>query len=936
MKGESYMKDILLRILSFISNRVVILCIVIAAAFIAIYGVLYSTQIVQHEHYSQLQAENQYQEKNVTAERGCIYDRYGRVLAENVEGKTLKYIPSSSNPDLISAIEGVLSILDRNGEEMTLEVEFPIGYEEGRGYFFNDDFTKYSNPIAHDNFLAEVYNTSRDELTEEQLETNATTCMQILCSERFGMDDTYSPEEKIRVASVRYAIFSGRFSPDEPILIAEQISDQTEVMISERAAEYRGFSIDKEFYRVYPEGELFAHIVGYVGRISESELEQKVAEGKPYTEEDYVGKTGIESVFEETLRGTPGVVRTEIDSESGLPVSEVTMSPAVEGNSIFLTIDKDLQQTAYNALVKQIKNLLIDKITGESEPNGKTYSTVDIFCALIDNHFIPSNVLESGVGEYLEIFRDVRDSAADRAVDEVLDLLINTRRPMKDFEIWEKDLYDLMVTNMRDEIHLSYDYQDDPEFYPDYVDGLVAPFDFFQYCLDNSMFDLSVYDIDRDDSDDYIIETIMRTEMENLKELGDFSTFIYSYILSTGYYTEENFMYLLYEQGLISDVDGSMEELIDGEITVIDLLKYKILMDEITPSDVNLDPCSGSVVVSDPDTGEVLAIASYPTFDPNLFMNSPTYYYQIIQDNSGPLSFRATEELRAIGSTFKMASSIAGLDTGVINVNTLIYDDVSFPYSNSDSEPTCMNSFGHGDLDVIHALDYSCNYFFYQVGFLLSEPKPATPDDPPFGPESTRDSEYIFDDGVGLRKLKYYTDLLGLSTSTGIEIPESTPHASELDAVRSAIGQGDGNYSCANLNRYTCTLANGGSVYDLYLVDEIVAGDGQVIYSAAPKLDHKAEISNEYISAVKAGMRLVVTDDHRDDFVFLEEAGVKCAGKTGTAQEKENHPDHALFTGFTNIDDPELAISVMIPFGGGSKYAIPVFTSIAAYCYDVK
>lgn len=943
------MKDLFYRLLLILRNRVFLLFVAFVVGFAALWGALYYTQIISYEHYTELQAENLYSQQAMTAERGNIYDRYGRPLAVNVETKALFYLPSTTNPHLVQSIMDVLDILDRNGEEVTLQTEFPLGYEDGRGYYFVDNYTRTYNSVAHDNFLAEVYGTSRDELTDEQKDTDATTSMKILCNERFGIPlDEVTPEQAIRIASVRYAIFSGRFDPSVKVPISNDISIRTEAQILERNGEYGGFSVEKIFTRVYPEGELFAHIVGYVGRINEEELASKQAAGLDYTEQDYIGKTGLEAVFEQSLRGTSGSMRMEVDAATGLVLNSVTLQAAEKGNNIFLTIDRDLQQETYEALENHIKALLIDKITGEHGKQGATYSAIDVYTALIANHFLTSSMLDykadpstyyydpSGNNDYLYAFRTCCHNAMTSSIDELYDLIYNTRISVEFFEPWQKDLYDLLIGNMRDEVHLSYGYQDDEDFYPSYADGKIAPYDFLYYCFENSYIDESLYGITRQDSIDTKIYKLLTFELPLIQDLPEFETYIYSYILSTGRYPTKSFLFLLYEQGLISNEDGTRDMLEWDEISEIDVLHIKIQNDEIKPSDINLDPCSGSVTVTDPKTGEVLAIVSYPTYDPNRFLSDASYYNKVVLDNSGPLSFRAVEELRAIGSTFKLCTAIAGLDTGTITENTLIYDDVTFPYANTESDPSCWSSFSHGDINVIQALDYSCNYFFYQIGFLLSEPVPATADDPPFGPLSTRDSQYRFDDSVGLAKLKTYTDLLGLSTKTNIELAESFPQASTLDAVRSAIGQGNGSYSCANLNRYTCTIANGGTVYDLFLVDEIQTSSGATIYKGGGTYDHKTNLSEKIISIVKQGMRLVVIDDHGPDFEELESYGIRCAGKTGTAQEDETRPDHSLFTGYTNLEDPELAISVMIPFGGGSKNAIPVFVDITANYYGVS
>lgn len=384
-------------------------------------------------------------------------------------------------------------------------------------------------------------------------------------------------------------------------------------------------------------------------------------------------------------------------------------------------------------------------------------------------------------------------------------------------------------------------------------------------------------------------------------------------------YSEAYFLYLMYEENLIHNEDGSLEAVLSGSLSPLQCMIRKIQEDEITPANLNLDPCSGSVVLTDCNSGEVLAIVSYPSYDPNLFMNSLTYYNQIVQDNSGPLTFRALDEMRAIGSTYKMCTAIAGLDLGYIDASTTIYDAYRYPNVNSVDQPVCWSTVSHGNVNVMTALDHSCNYFFYDVGFRLSDPAP----------------DLEFDDSVGLKKLAAYAKRLGLATPTGIEIGEGTPKPSDQDAVRSAIGQGTNAFSAANINRYTCTLANGGLIYDLFLVDEIHTASGLVIEKSDPKPSSEAGINQDIFATVQQGMRLVVTDEHAAELSVLDSAGLQTAGKTGTAQESEDRPDHSLFTGYAPYGTPEIAVTVVIPYGGGSAYAIPVFRDIVANYYGI-
>ncbi|MBR6683952.1 MAG: hypothetical protein IKL38_06390 [Firmicutes bacterium] len=916
------MIEIIKALLQRVLTRTFFLSGIIVLIFGAMWISVYHIQILDAEHYQAMASENTYDEQVLQGIRGEIYDRYGRPLAVNTTSLSLYYWPDAANKDINSSILALMDILAENGDEFSIEQSLPIEYDVNAGFYFADDYDIAINAIGLYNFLAEIYNTSRDELSIHQKNVSAEEAFQQMVDHTFKMPNTQPTEQLLQLAEIRYAIFCGRWDPTAPVLIARNISNKTQAAIMERRSDFVGFTVETEYSREYPEGELFAHIVGYAGHINEEELLAKESEG--YHSEDIIGKTGIELQYEERLRGSEGSMRIELDAETGMRVNEVTLVPAMQGDSIFLTIDRDLQEQAYRSLYQQIKTLLVKKITGVSaeatSEEGETYSLLDIYCAMIDNGFVSVGQIESSTGSYASQLQEVYVQQSDLILQGLEFMITDSEVPFKQYGQIQQDVYNLMIESMRSVGHLSYDYQNDEEFYIEYAAGERSILSFFQHCIANGYFNLEVYDLQASDNEELIINTILDMEFHNLRRNTEYKKRIYRYVLDNALYPEESFLYLLYDEGLLSNDDGSMDAVLSGEKTILDCIIHKIQTDEITPANLNLDPCSGSVVLTDCNSGEVLAMVSYPSYDPNLFLNSSTYYNQIVSDNSGPLTFRALYEMRAIGSTYKMCTAIAGMELGYIDETTTIYDDYAYPNVNSVTQPVCWSEVSHGDTNVVSALDHSCNYFFYEVGFLLSDPKP----------------NLDFDDSVGLKKLASYAEKLGLASKTGIEIGEATPKSSDQDAVRSAIGQGTNAFSAANVNRYTCTLANDGLVYNLYVVDAIHDSSGEVLFETEPVLVADTRIDKHIFSVVKEGMRMVVTDEHSAELLELENTGLHTAGKTGTAQESEDRPDHSYFTGYASYETPEIAITVVIPYGGGSSNAIPVFRDVVANYYGIE
>lgn len=210
-------------------------------------------------------------------------------------------------------------------------------------------------------------------------------------------------------------------------------------------------------------------------------------------------------------------------------------------------------------------------------------------------------------------------------------------------------------------------------------------------------------------------------------------------------------------------------------------------------------------------------------------------------------------------------------------------------------------------------LRYSCNYFFYEVGYRL-----GTVGD-------------TYNDSVGLNKLAKYADMYGLSETSGIEIEEYAPGVSDLDAVRSAIGHGTNNYTTAGLARYVTTVANSGTCYNLTLVDKVEDQNGGLIRDNTAVVRNRIDMDPAYWNAIHSGMRQVV-----ENKAYFSDLDVNVAGKTGTAQESRNRPNHALFISYAPYENPEISVTVRVANGYTSDYAAQIAKDVYEYYYGLK
>ncbi len=371
---------------------------------------------------------------------------------------------------------------------------------------------------------------------------------------------------------------------------------------------------------------------------------------------------------------------------------------------------------------------------------------------------------------------------------------------------------------------------------------------------------------------------------------------------------------LLMEQYVVEPTEEEIAQFRAGAVTPYAFMRNRIEQLDLTPAQLALDPYSGSIVVTDVNMGDVLAIASYPSYDNNRMANGvdAAYFASLRNDLSSPMLNYATQQRTAPGSTFKPVSATAGLLEGVITLTDTItcvgiFDKITLP-------PRCHIYPGaHGALNVTGGLRYSCNYFFYEVGYRL-----GTVGD-------------TYNDSVGLNKLAKYADMYGLSETSGIEIEEYAPGVSDLDAVRSAIGHGTNNYTTAGLARYVTTVANSGTCYNLTLVDKVEDQNGGLIRDNSATVRNRIDMDPAYWNAIHLGMRQVV-----ENKAYFADLDVDVAGKTGTAQESRNRPNHALFISYAPYEAPEISVTVRVANGYTSDYAAQIAKDVYEYYYGLK
>lgn len=329
------------------------------------------------------------------------------------------------------------------------------------------------------------------------------------------------------------------------------------------------------------------------------------------------------------------------------------------------------------------------------------------------------------------------------------------------------------------------------------------------------------------------------------------------------------------------------------------------------------DASSGAAVAIDPGTAEVLALASYPSYNLSDYSQNYSVY---ASDENRPLYNRALYGTYTPGSTFKPGVAAAALEEGVISVNTIIVDRGVYTYyqnaSGTGYTPRCwiylQKRQTHGAQNVVAAIQNSCNYFFYEVGRQL-----------------------------GIAEINEYSKKFGLGDATGIELGESLgslagPEYSQKigqvwvdgNTLQAAIGQSDNTFTPIQLAVYTSALINGGTRYKAHLLNEVKEfPSGDVVHKYEPLEVAHIEFSDGVLSTVKSAMKDVVESGSAAR--IFRGYDIAVGGKTGTAQVGGDRSDNALFIGFAPYANPEIAVTVVIEQGASGTDA--AYTAKAMY-----
>lgn len=898
----------------FFSSRLFVL----AAVFIVFFGIIlariFTLQVVNGKSYQENFSLKIQMKQPINAARGNIYDKNGKLLAYNelaysisINDSTTYSSTKEKNKAVNAELAEILTVLKNNGE--TLNNDFKIDRKKDGTYSFNVSGSSLNR------FRADVFGkSSADDLEYDKDtgidEANATAeqIMEYLMGkDNFGISSKYDGDLAYRIVVVRYAMLGNRFARYKEVKIATDVSDKTVAYVNEHMDTLSGISVNEDMIRKYNYSEYFSSIIGYTGPISESEYTALHKKNKDYTQNDTVGKAGMEQYYETYLRGKNGEQKFYIDNVGR--ISEIISSTdSVAGDDLYLSIDADLQKATYLALQNEIAAIVYSNIkSGEIPIN-------DVYTALIGNsvinteHFSKAKASDTEKN-VLSVFKSRQKTTLGKIKQE----LTSSPEALNTMSDEVLDEFTYIISMLKDDqVLLKNEIDTSDSVYQKWKNQKISPKEYLSYCITQHWIDISQLNVDEKYADSTeVYDALCKYILKNIKTDTEFSKIIYQYMITRGEISPRQLCLILFDQGVLDYDDATVNKLKNGSLSPRDFLMKKIYNIEITPAQLALEPCTGSCVVTDEKTGEILAMVSYPGYDSNKLANGvdSEYFASLQHDKSSPLLNYATQQKTAPGSTFKLVSATAGLAENVITTSdqircTGIYNDIS-------NKPKCWIYPGsHGLDNVSEAIRDSCNIFFYTVGNRLAQKKTGS-----------------YNDANGIDLIQKYAHIYGLDQKTGLEISESKSSVATKYPVMAAIGQSDNNYTTVALSRYVTAVASG-KKYNYQLMNKIVDADGKTVKKyKADYEDISDTLTSSQWDAIHSGMREVVSTMDR-----FQGFDIPVAGKTGTAQQT-GHANHGLFVGYAPYDDPEITIAVRIANGYSSHNAATAARNVISYYY---
>jgi Cell division protein FtsI/penicillin-binding protein 2 len=851
-------------------TRYTALIIIMIIIFTAIASKLFSLQVLRAEEYKEKANNRSIREIPEAAPRGNILDKSGMLLATSDKSYVLVYNQTDeSDKTFFETMDKVFKILDESGE--TQKDDFELKINPFRFEFTSTDpqvqrmlEIRFKKDRGLDGEIQnKLFKDKKDKLTKEDQDkideellkiTPEETFKKLLEPKQYSIDESkYSLEEQRRFMIVKDRLKMQSFSSYKPVTVASNIKKETAFKFKQILNGLPGIDVNTEPIRTYPNGELGSSILGYISKIS---TDQDKYQEKGYdTSTDYVGTAGIESVFEDRLKGSKGGRIVKLNKQ-GRVVEELGRRDPYPGQSIQLTIDKDVQAAAETALDAKMKELR-DNPFGQSRSN--TTNATRGAAVAIDINTGAILALASRPGVDPNLF-----AAPGRLTQDMYNQFFNP------------DLAQMGIQYIEQRGIMSY-YPGKSE-----EDVLNTLFPIDKSIKGNTKRRQDLYDIFPKSTYNYATQSVVPPG-STFKPLTAIAG------LETGVITP---YYGMYDNGTFDKGGGHITRFeLDGANGWVELTKA--IEKSSNPYFMTVGKLLRTAFDDD-------ALAKYAWKfglgkDPNSNAKASTGIE--IPENFGQVYNSTTAKNTAARTylwqtmaTLKNGSDDRGNSFIPIDLYDNDKDSDKVKELKSDIKKSIQNSIKEGS----SAFD-KLNYKKMLTDLIQSDPQ--------YNGKSVTDKE-----------LNKIVDVIYFITVSDA----NSQLRGGFNMYDASIGQGMDQFTPIQMANYIATLVNGGTRYKVHLVDKFLDANGKVIEEVKPEIIEKTGVKPENIEAVKAGMAAV--NEKGTAAGAFQNFPIKTGGKTGTAslnnQESFGRTDFAEYVGFAPLDKPEIAVCVMI-FDGG-------------------
>ena len=923
----NYVKNSLSKL---IKSRLIVLVVLFALLAGILIQRLYTMQIINGEKYLTDFTMQIKKETTLKSTRGNIYDRDGNAVAYNKLAYNVTYEDVGSydttrerNLAMNGSLYQIMKVIEDGGDQVYTNYAIDIG-SDGQYEFTREGFNLLR-------FRADIFGyADTEDLKTDERNCTAEEMMQTLSTKKwygidlsvyteeelqeYGLPSSFTKEEQLKLTALRSAVAQNSYQKYVTTTIAKDISKDTVAVIMENKDRYPGVDVEEDSIRVYEDGLYMAPLIGYTGQVSAEELEELNGENGngQYSSSDIVGKSGLEKYFEKELRGQNGTKTVYVDNLGKVLKEDSEVAPQA-GNDIHLTIDRNLQIAVYKILEQYIAGIVYNKIFDAEKFDKDSISSeddilipiYDVYYSLFENNVLDADHLASDdasdnekriYSEFQsreeEIFSEIRGQMTSSSATAYQDL-------SEEMQVYESFIVDDVLIEGTEVLDKDKIDTNDEMWTKWSNDGSVSLNEFLSYAISKNWIDITKVNSDTTYLDTSEITGALADYVADYLSKSDaFSRQVYKYMIQNYQISGKDICLLLFDQGILKMNEEDYSALENGAVSAYDFIMAKIYSLEITPAMLALEPCTGSAVITDPDNGDVLACVTYPGYDNNRLANNmdDDYFYKLNSDKSSPFYNKATQEVTAPGSTFKLVTTLEFMRENAD------FDSYSYNCTGSiesgDVTIHCYGGHVHGQVTLRDSLAYSCNTSFSNIGRSLNA-------------DTYKDTaqELLFN--------KKLPSVLPYSKSQFTLTSSDT----EAERMMTAMGQGKTQVSPYHMALITSAIANGGTLMKPYLVDSVTNNAGSVIEKTKPE-KYKDLMTSKEAAQLKDYMTAVT--DYGTASV-LGGQNYTAAGKTGTAEySSDKEKDHSWFVGIANVDNPELVISVIIEQADGSAKAVNI------------